>query len=1420
MTDDELQLEDEQNLVAFGSKSKEELEKEKLQDAGILPADSIDQPAPSQFKPAYGGKKGYSTVDLSIQKNEDQMMKEHREWFMTGKDEDASFTTRDRLRDKWFRKYKGMSHDEYKADEPEKFGGSIYGSSNPLKILDSTFQGLSTAGLGLADFGMDLVGLVPGGKRLDDIWDAETRLDNPGMQKMREIFSILIPGILTGGKANAFTATKFPQAARWSLPWWKRLGANAAINLPVDTAIVGISDTSEQDTITTTLAKQIPDIFGNEGHLPLPEILKTRDSDSPAVRRYRTMLENLPIPILGNVVGSLFDVPQGRKVLDWFEPLDDTATKYKQVNIAFGGDTDKLIRLSEINEQLGEGVLGRMRGEQGLDPKLYSALVDEKLRLENELGDILDFDDVMRRSDIIENTERSARAANKLDNIEQLELDLGIDPDISPAAFDEGAKGGTIPPAGNVARNMADIAAIRQGVSKGDPAPIITDSMIKKGLMIGPESRDVVRGVAEAARDAGRFNAIVDGFRFSSKEMNAAAWGIYNDIITAGSVDDIREFFLDNMDVKNLLGGLMKVEYASEDTARAALFALRDLTNQFLGVEITESSARVMDSLAREASTLADATIQFAGMVDPNKMMDLILDKMLFLLDELAINKYIAGWALRNKNVFNQMPPQNLQEGIDTLLAEFKGAQNSIAKKNKQFISELKRLRKEFPEVVKPLMDAFAHTGGDVDSQAKLMKWAAQQITPMGYFKSPNPKEMNLFARGLWGVRYNNVLSGLAPLNAAVGNGGALTLKPINSLLGHAFYGYQDGFEGFKRTIFYNGAVNETNRRALKDAYELMKKAHKDPEMMIKTYRKDFVYKVDKTWELIEDMRPIYVKQGNYARLLELDTVIALKQLGAHPALRYGMTGMVFPDVFATTHMAHNMSRVRAYDDVFSDKGFADFDEILKAEKKHYDSMFDADGLIKDKAVRAMAGEIQLNMDDGMSRWINEATTAYPILKEVLMFPRTMSNATKLAASYTPISLLPGISRYSKTIYAKTDDDIAEALLEHGLIMAKTPNARVVWENLKAEYTGRMIFSGLLVTTLFSHAMAGNITGPGHYNQAERSKQIKNGFKPHMLLVPVPGGGEKNDFWIDYSGIPGVKQVLDILASLAYYANDIDEAFLESIESKLMWVLSASFARDTPLQGFEPLVNFVNGDMSAFYQQTKQSIKSLIPQIGTLQVVETIISDALKDIETKEIIPYLMSKIPGLSSFVPEQIDIYTGTPIGHTDNNWLRAFNAASPVKVAGRDEDWRIFLQEIGFDGLTLLKKDSTGTYEYSPTEREEIYRYIGEQQIYKQIIRVMNTKRYREEIELVKAHRRSNKTSDLITIDVDSLPVMQDLRSIVRNAQKIAEAKFLQNNPAIGDVIRKQQAVDNLMKQGKVDEAVNIKNNTTRKLLNMRK
>ena len=67
---------------------------------------------------------------------------------------------------------------------------------------------------------------------------------------------------------------------------------------------------------------------------------------------------------------------------------------------------------------------------------------------------------------------------------------------------------------------------------------------------------------------------------------------------------------------------------------------------------------------------------------------------------------------------------------------------------------------------------------------------------------------------------------------------------------------------------------------------------------MIKAYRKDFVFKGEKAWDIMDQMRPVYEKEGNWGRLMQLDLARLMKQLGQAPVMRYGMTGMVFPDVF------------------------------------------------------------------------------------------------------------------------------------------------------------------------------------------------------------------------------------------------------------------------------------------------------------------------------------------------------------------------------------------------------------------------------------------------------------------------------------------------------------------------------------------
>ena len=1353
---------------------------------------------PQNVYPApFGYKFGHSSVDLSIEENHNTMKDEYDTWW------NIQGQQREKLREDFNQKYFGMSTDEVRQNQRK----SNLDINSPLNRLDNIFQGMSAPGMGLADFVMDAAGtVIPGFNKIDEKYDKATMLDNPTHQAVRRVSSIVLPSILGGSAIQGQINTKMAGGVLFSKPWFKKLAATMTAQGLGDATILGLSDIGEDDTITTTVSEMFPETFGPKGRIPLPNMFRTTDCDSPGVRKTKNMLESAPLSIFGSVLGAFIDMKGGKSTMEWMEPIDDSALEYKQLSMKLGADNDKLIRIQEIDELLS-------MGRQNLSRQNENILINEKLNLENQLGIIDSMDDVARRADAIQEIEGEAAIDRKLNSPEQLELDLNInrlDPDLNSDVLDDAAKARQSVPPGNVARNIADTTAIKNGTSSGDPAPLITDSMRRKGLMVGPRSRDAVMGVAEEARDIGRFNAIVDGFRFSAKEMNAAAWDIYTSIMAIDNVDDLRELFQENRDVKNLLLGKFKVEVINEEQARAAAFAMRDLTDRFLGRKIAESSGRVMDTLGREAATISQAVTDMAPYIDENRAMDIVIDKLEFLMDEYALNKYISGWSLRNKNWFDQAPPRNIDEVIETLTSEFTAAENSIHAKNRAFTKQLKELRKNKPEAVRPLIDAFAHTNGDVDSLAKLYKWAADQITPLGLLKSPDPKNMNLFAKGAWGVRYNNMLSGISAFRAGLGNGAQLIFRPITALLGHGIRGDVDGI---MRTVYYNSAVFETNKRALSDAFQMMKKAHKDPTAMLSAYRKDFVFKTDKAWNIMDDVAKLYEIDGNWGRAYQYKTASALKQIAGMKALRYGMTGMVFPDVYTTTHLAHYLSRAKAYEDVFSEYGFADMAKIAVAERKHYNNFFDADGLVKDKTLRAMAGEIQLNLDDGVASYLTQATTAYPILKEVMAFPRTASNYMRAGASWTPITLIPGISKYSKTIYAKTADDIAEALLEHGIDVAKEPNAQVIFENLRAEYTGRLAFSGLLVGSLFQYAMGGNIRGNGHYNASRRNKERDEmGYTPKTIKI--------GDTWVSYKGIIGLEHMLSIVGDMAYYASDIDEHVLENWQSKLAWTIGATFLNDSPLAGVEPIFDALNGNIRAFNRLVSQSASSWIPASGGLGVVSKAIDSAQKDLNG-EITSFIKNRLPGFKDTLPDQIDIWTGEPLNDINNPYLRALNAISPIQISGTDEPWRMFLRDIGYDGLSMLKMDSTGSYEWKPEDREIINKYIGGQKLFKTVNRLMKSKRYSKEIEALRELRRSNIMLDeeRIKLKTTLLPIHQELNMAIREAQKIAESRYLSENPYIEQSIINAQLAKEEMKVGNVDEAANIQkqDQSTRKLIN---
>lgn len=1344
------------------------------------------------FAAPFGFTFGNSSVDLNVKENHDTMKDEYNAYWSLPRGEEKE-TAQEAFNQKYF----GMSTDEVRQNQRQV----NLDANNPLKRLDSTFQGLSAYGLGAVDFVMDAAGtLIPGMDKVDDWWDKKTKLDSPANQAIRRLSSLVIPGIMGGNMTQGALNAKFAGGALFSKPWFQKLLATGAAHGTLDMGITYLNDISEEQTMTDDLSQMFPKTFGPGGRLPLVDFFRTNDSDSPQMRKLKNTLEAAPFAAVGSVIGGYADLSKGKKVMDWMEPLDDAAAAYKQTNLEFGDDTDLLIRLQEIDELLS-------LGNENLSRAAQDILINEKIELEDIIGRNKNMDDVARREAAVQEIETEAAIDNKLNpESDQLELDLnvdGLDPDLNSNILDDAAKAKQSVPPGNVARNMADTTAIKNGsdFSTGDPAPIITDSMRRKGLMVGPTSRGAVMGVAEEARDAGRFNAVVDGIRFGTKEMNAAAWGIFNDIISVPTVDDLRDLFASTKDVKNLLGGLYRVEYAPEDTIRATAFAVKYLFDRFLGRPIAESSGRVMDTLGREVDTLAGALDELAPEIDRNRAMDLIIGKLEFLLDEYALNKYISGWQLRNKNWFDQTPPASVREAVETLTEEFTEVENSIHAKNRAFTKELKRLKKENPTVLKPLLDAFSHTNGDVDSQVKLMKWAADQITPLGLLRSPDPDNMNLFAKAVWAVRYNNMLSGISAFNAGLGNSLQLLTKSLTVAYGHALtipVNPQAGFTGLKRAFYYNTGLYETNKRAITDAYRMMKKMNADPQAMLTAARKDYVFKTDKAWNIMEDMIPLYESQGNWGRAYQLKVASNLKQLAGMKAMRYGMTGMVFPDVFTASHTATHISRLNAYTDVLADQGFPNIKMLKEAELENYSKYFDENGLIKNDVVKALTSDIALNTDDALSNYLTKATTAFPILKEVMAFPRTASNYMKIGLSYTPVSAIPNMNKFSKTIYAVSESDIAEALLEHGIDMSKTPNARVIFEDLRAEYIGRQALANTLVGTLYGYAVAGNIRGNLHYNAKTRRDQMNQGLEPKTIYVP---GLDK---WVSYKGWIGIEHVLAPLADLAMYMKDADEHLIESWQSKLSWTIGATFLNDTPLYGLEKVFDILNGNERAFSQFIAGSASSMVPLSGGLNVVSNAIHQAQRNIET-DIGEFFKNRLPGLKGTVPIAINPIDGLEIKDAQNPALGAFNAASPVKFHDEVKPYMQFLHDIKYGGLGAFKYDSTGSYEWSAEDQEKIYRITGGMNLEKEIMRIANRKDNQEIInDLMNLRNEYHPGNDVIKLKARLSPVHRELDLLINNAIKVAELQYLKDQPLIQQAIVNAQLAKNRMKEGDVQGA----------------
>ena len=1274
-----------------------------------------------------------------------------------------------------------------------------------------TLEGATTIPMGLIDFGMDVIGRIPGAEQIDDAWDAKTKFQNPLFQKLREVASILVPsigvGVASGGVGAAVSAGGIARGL-----------AVLGTNVVGDVGINLVSDQSTGKNLTTMAKEAMP-------WLPAPGALIVQDTDSPEVRRHKNMYESAGLSVVGDIIG--YSVSAGRGIMDWFKPKSKSAEAYKASEALVNADSATSIRLSELSSQSDEAKAQAQMHADMLTRDPLNLEHSVNLDAASNAAKSLDSESLDLTREYI-STGRTNLTQNPLESFverQQVSRDLqiddvgkerlladpegagGVDPMITPNLFPEGSSAAFSQTPGYVARNMADTTAIKFGGTTGTPAPILTERAYYDLAKGNSKSRDIIFDLAEATRETGDFDAIVDGFRYTKAQMTEAAWDIYQDIVQADGIDDVKKLFLENRDVKTILDG-RKITYINDIQAEGIAYAMRDLTDKYLGRVVTETSARAMDTLGREVTDIASGFKALPETADYDRITEMLADRIGFLMEEYSLNKYIAGWALKNQDRWAKMVQKSSdpETSLKELTKQFDLRVQEAHFKSQNYRNMIVQVAKERPDAAQALIDAFALTKGDVDTIDKLMKWGAKQVGPMGLLKGDSDG-LTAFAQGAWAVRYNNMLSGISAVKAVTGNTVNLMLRPINSYLGTGIGMLmgKNSVDDLRKATHVYGSMWTVNKRAIADSWETFKGLWNtgkwgddfkmDPKLLA---REDLINDAGPNlWDTLAKMEPIWEKEGNYGRLMQYRMSRFLYDLGNWRWFKYGTNALVSADSYVQSTMAQQLARAKAWDEVYSIgyKGSELANQLKQAEKMAYDEMFDSAGNLTDQAVKYASGEIALNLDDATASWLSNGVNKLPILKPFFMFPKTGVNAAKLAMSYTPLAAIPGTNRYAKTLWAGDNLDlIKEALLEHGIEFNAVPDGMAIFKGLEAEYRGRLAFGSLLAFGLMGHAMAGNIRGNGPVNAGERRKLRDNfGWQPKTINV----GGK----WLSYAGYEPLDTILTLVGDLGYYSRDIGSALTQDVVDKLAWTLSATFVNKTWTAGLEPLVSVVNGDETAISRMLANEVRSAVPLAGALSVVNNAITSSQKDIYN-DMIGYVKNRIPGLSSTLPEQIDIYTGKPLNDVDNPVLRALNAVNPVKVSEGTEPWRQWLIDSGWDGVQMIRKDSTGNHEYTPAEREQLYKYIGEMQLWKEFDKLSKNKKYNDQLDRVRAMRIQGRPSE--EIDAAQLEAYSVMNDIMRKAQVAAEQRLQNDNEPMWRSIQESIRNKNYMKQGRVDDA----------------
>lgn len=851
---------------------------------------------------------------------------------------------------------------------------------------------------------------------------------------------------------------------------------------------------------------------------------------------------------------------------------------------------------------------------------------------------------------------------------------------------------------------------------------VVSEASLKYGLEASEmPKRTIVKAIVDSIKKGGKYSAeLASGRTVSFDEIDEAGTKLA-EILTdprmdTGTMKAVLDEFKD--EYTKLTG---KVRSLGDVGYNAAMKTIKKYLDDYVGKDPQKAAAYLATSLGGQVSDMAEGARYMEDTEAVARAQEMILDRLEYLFVEKGFASYNKSTSLNFLNTWRRFKdnPKEINKAAQETMQQTDEALGRIVGRAKNTVNSLRAISKERPEYLVPLQMAWEFSDGNIDTLSKLNNFVEQSMPAIGKaFFNGQTKIPNQIVQGAWSTIYNSILTSIStPAKAFFGNTVLMLSKPISVLGGAAMFG---DVKTLKRGWYQYSGVLESIQKGYKHMSEVYGRAARNPLDVGYIMREDIAVKNEGTMDVLHSYARAAEQRGENGPLVLYHITEALHDLGNDPVLRFGANAMTALDGFARAVIANGQARAQAYDRFVSGGVSMNPKSVKEAQEDIYNSMFDKNGMITNKAVDYASREIALNLDNDGVRALSNFIAQYPAVKPFLMFPRTSANMISMANKFAPISVfMDDVNKLANPLAKYTEEEMASILTSKGIPVDEY--AYESFQALKAEVRGRKAIGTLTVTGAVGLFLNDRLRGNGHFDKERQRVRGELEWKPRTYK-----GWDGQ--WYSYDGLGPISDWLALTADVMDNFDSVTENDVETMLNKMGFILSANLTNKSMLAGLEPMNDVLAGNPAALNRWAASFASAFVPLSGARNELGRIIAPQLRelDMEFTQLIRNRnkWTDLMDPKGALPFKYDWIDGKQVGYAENFFTRVWNATMPMKVHDDVSEERQFLMEIEYDMRPLFNKNKKGV-EYTAKERSELFSKIGELGTLKQKIRsIMNS------------------------------------------------------------------------------------------------